>query len=403
MFYFMIFHSSISAGKDLDKKTLTTFLYGCVLYIILHALLSSSDRPFFATIQQYFWIIFAIDIICMFYIYFKLIQKNNPGDQSSAVFQNLRSKLAGVLDNFIDTSMYTDEPAIRVIEYPAGSSNLKNDPATRGILRRNNNYSSSEDNAGKAVTFSGSDDIQEIDSNPVDEQGHSQTQTLINNLHATEPIADNIDEEAMSINRALLQISNDLYPTPTLQNNRPSFETNKPPSKQKDMAGLGLTMNSTVRTDYNNTNNDLQRNIMMERASGLAGLPPPKDPNVRPPELQSSSIDSIRRKVTGIELPLTQLSQMNTKSLLENKANLSNEQLSAIKLDYNPDELVADIFKKKDAGSIQKGTGPTGLATSTLSQFGKKMDDSTSSVSNNSDLGSMLDFDLNEFASSLST
>ena len=132
MFYFMIFHSSISAGKDLDKKTLTTFLYGCVMYIILHALLSSSDRTFFATIQQYFWIIFAIDIICMFYIYFKLIQKNNPGDQSSAVFQNLRSKLAGMLDNFIDTSMYTDEPAIRVIEYPAGSGNLKNDPATRG-------------------------------------------------------------------------------------------------------------------------------------------------------------------------------------------------------------------------------------------------------------------------------
>jgi hypothetical protein len=391
MFYFMIFHSSISAGKDLDKKTLTTFLYGCVMYIILHALLSSSDRTFFATIQQYFWIIFAIDIICMFYIYFKLIQKNNPGDQSSAVFQNLRSKLAGMLDNFIDTSMYTDEPAIRVIEYPAGSGNIKNDPATRGILRRNN--SSSDDNntvdSGKAVKFADSDDIREIDSNPVTEQDHTQTQTLINNLHATEPIADNIDDEAMSINRALLQISNDLYPTPTLQNNRPTFETNKPPSKQKDMIGLGLTMNSTVRTDYNNTNNDLQRNIMMERASGLAGLPPPpKDPNVRPPELQSSSIDAIRRKVTGVELPTTQLSQMNTKSLLENKANLSNEQLSSIKLDYNPDELVADIFKKKDAGSIQ---------------YGKKMDDSTSSVSNNSDLGSMLDFDLNEFASSLST
>lgn len=368
MFYFMIFHSSISAGKDLDKKTLTTFLYGCVLYIIFHALLSTSDRPFFNTIQQYYWVIFGIDIICMLYIYFKLIQKNSPGDQSSAVFQNLRSKLSGMLDGIIDTSMYNDDDSFTVIEYPARSTTpsiLKPTPAIK------------TDDSGKTVRFRETDDIREIEANQVAE------------LHTQDPIADNIDDDSMNINRELLKISNDLYmpqtnPGPTNAHTR----IDKP--------------NSTSRADYNNV--DIQRNIMIERAAQNGIPPPPKDPNVRPPELQSSSIDSIRRKVIGSALPSEQLGQMNTKSLLENKANLTNEQLLKINLNYNPDELVADIFKKKDMTDISKGSGPLGLATSMLSPGAgpsKKNEDGSSYVSSNSDLGSMLDFDLNEFASSI--
>lgn len=376
MFYFMIFHSSISAGKDLDKKTLTTFLYGCVLYIIFHALLSTSDRPFFNTIQQYYWVIFGIDIICMLYIYFKLIQKNSPGDQSSSVFQNVRSKLSGMLDGFIDTSMYNDDDSFNIIEYPAR-------PNQRVVMDDiNNNYGSilkltpaiKTDDATKTVRFRETDDIREIEANPVAQ------------LHTQDPIADNIDEEAMNINRELLKISNDLYMP----------QTNPGPTNAQTRLDKP---NSTVRTDYNSA--DSQRNIMIERAN-LHGLPPPpKDPNTIPPELQSSSIDSIRRKVIGSALPSEQLGQMDTKSLLENKANLTNEQLLKINLNYNPDELVADIFKKKDMKDITKGSGPTGLATSMLAGPSRKNEDSNSYVSSNSDLGSMLDFDLNEFASSL--
>lgn len=360
----MIFHSSVSAGKDLDKKSLTTFLYGSVLYIILHALLSTSDRPFFKTIQQYFWIIFSIDIICMAYIYFKLIQKNNPADQSSTVIQSLRTKLGGLLDNFIDTSMYSDD-TINLIEYPA--SNRQHPPS---ILKRpqdtysDNTNLQEEPAPTRTVSFNDTDDIREIEPNPVE------------HLHTREPIADNIDEESISINRELLKINNELYN----------------PSKP-----LVIPQHSS-RADINS--NDLQRNIMQDRAI-MPIQPKPTNGADRPPELQASSIDSIRRKIIGTELPASQLGQMNTKSLLENKTNLTNDQLSKINLNYNPDELVADIFKKKP------GQEPKiGLATSTIKPAPvpaiKKNDDTGSSISNNSDLGSMLDFDMNEFAQSLS-
>ena len=110
MFYYMVFHTSISAGKDIDKKTLTTFLYGSVLYIIFHALLNSSDRLFFKTIQSYFWIILTIDVVCMLYLYTNLIfTKTDSRTQANTFFDQLKHKLLLILDNFIDVSNYTND------------------------------------------------------------------------------------------------------------------------------------------------------------------------------------------------------------------------------------------------------------------------------------------------------
>ena len=110
MFYFLIFHTSISANKELDKKLLTTFLYGCILYIILHAILNSSDRSFIQMIKQYFWFILGLDVVCMLYIYKTIYDKQQEAGQGS---QSLLGKLTEFLENLVDTSVYKEQIEIQ--------------------------------------------------------------------------------------------------------------------------------------------------------------------------------------------------------------------------------------------------------------------------------------------------
>ena len=87
MFYFLIFHTSISASKTLDKKVLTTFLYGSVLYLILHGLIKASEYTFFKYIEKYFWTIIIIDIATLIYLTWDII--DYPGLLSRVIDTNI--------------------------------------------------------------------------------------------------------------------------------------------------------------------------------------------------------------------------------------------------------------------------------------------------------------------------
>ena len=69
MFYFLLSNSSITKIKDPEKKLLTTFLYGSVLYIIFHAILNTSDKQFFQIIKTYYWTILVLDIFTLIFYY----------------------------------------------------------------------------------------------------------------------------------------------------------------------------------------------------------------------------------------------------------------------------------------------------------------------------------------------
>lgn len=357
MFYFVIFHSSVSASKDLDKKTLTTFLYGCVLYIIFHALLSTSERAFFKTVQSYFWVIMVIDIVCMLYIYVKLI-KPTPGSGASFV-TDLKDKVTELLDNFVDMSMYTNN--IELSEYPINmqpsnmhsgqitapqyqySQSVKYDTRTPGILK-------------KTVS--------------IDES--------MNEIRELEPVNQPINQQ--------IQL--------------PNSDQGKTDEINNQLAQLTDNMMS-----FNNQNStgDRTRDLLAERAMSNLMQPKPKEV---PAALQSTSVDAIRKRANAT-LAAETVKTMDTKTVLENRTELSNDQLRILTLNYNPDELVSDVLKRP---KFEKGTEPNGTASSRLTKetlqpasaiwnANKKQDDSASVAS--SDVGSMLDFDMSEFAQSI--
>ena len=90
MFYFLIFHTSISASKTIDKKMLTTFLYGSVLYLILHGLIKTSKYDIFKHLADYYWYCIIIDIATLIYLTWGIIDYQ------------------GILERFIDTSVYSN-------------------------------------------------------------------------------------------------------------------------------------------------------------------------------------------------------------------------------------------------------------------------------------------------------
>lgn len=107
MFYFLIFHTSISKSNTIDKKLLTTFLYGSVLYLILHGLIKTSEYSIFKYIANYFWYIIAIDIATLIYLTKDIVD-----------YQKFFSRI-------IDTSIYeNDIPTINTFETMTSHSPL---------------------------------------------------------------------------------------------------------------------------------------------------------------------------------------------------------------------------------------------------------------------------------------
>jgi hypothetical protein len=374
MFYFVIFHSSVSAGKDLDKKTLTTFLYGCVLYIIFHALLSTSERPFFKTIQSYFWVIMAIDIICMLYIYIKLLKPSGSGSDSGSFVGGLKEKVTGLLDNFIDTSMYTND--IELQSYPINMyPNAEQMTQMTQMAQRNPSGI-----LKKSVSIDESmNEVKEIEA-----------LTNTDNLHYEETIPiqpSNDNGETDELNNQLLQLTDSM------------MQLNPEPT-------------ASMQQNIHRPTGDKARDLLSERA--MTNLMQTKPKEV-PAALQSTSIDAIRKRAKST-LASETVKTMTTKSVLDNRADLTNSQLGSLSLSYNPDELVSDVLKRP---KFEKGTEPNGTASSRLTKEtlqpsstiwdnrqqtpNKKntdgRDDAASVAS--SDVGSMLDFDMSEFAQSI--
>ena len=109
MFYFLIFHSSISKFKEIDKKLLTTILYASIMYIIFHAILDSyQSNNFLKIIKNYFWLIFILDISTMIYLYFTLIKVDKN------IFYTIKKSFTNLFENISDTSIYKDNELDKV-------------------------------------------------------------------------------------------------------------------------------------------------------------------------------------------------------------------------------------------------------------------------------------------------
>lgn len=83
MFYYLLYNSSFSF--IIDNRLFLTILYGSILYIITHAILSYCKVDILEIIHNYFWFIFILDIISLVYgIYlFYLVYNNNESSSNN--------------------------------------------------------------------------------------------------------------------------------------------------------------------------------------------------------------------------------------------------------------------------------------------------------------------------------
>ncbi len=69
MFYFLIFNSSVLKNEiHENKKIVLTFLYGSIAYIILHAILTTSEILIIKIFKNYFWIFLLLDVATIYYL-----------------------------------------------------------------------------------------------------------------------------------------------------------------------------------------------------------------------------------------------------------------------------------------------------------------------------------------------
>ena len=63
MFYYLLHNSSFIKTGELKEKLISTLIYGSIIYIVIHALLSFTNKKAFIT---YFWFLFLLDCIIFF-------------------------------------------------------------------------------------------------------------------------------------------------------------------------------------------------------------------------------------------------------------------------------------------------------------------------------------------------
>jgi len=104
MFYYVIYNSTILnyAGNN---KNLNTFIYGTVLYILLHGLINSYTNQFAIYIKSYFWVILAIDIFSIYYMY-NYINTDNDSETTNS--------LKSLLDTFKKTNEEKENEKVKV-------------------------------------------------------------------------------------------------------------------------------------------------------------------------------------------------------------------------------------------------------------------------------------------------
>ena len=111
MFYYLIYNSSYIKKKENKDKSLYTLIYGSIVYIILHALLSFTFK---SDVIKYFWIIFLIDCASIYlssdFDGFSSINIINYGKENKLQEINLGDKRNTLIEDYIDKHTENKQP-----------------------------------------------------------------------------------------------------------------------------------------------------------------------------------------------------------------------------------------------------------------------------------------------------
>jgi hypothetical protein len=377
MFYFLIFHTSISASKDIERKTLITFLYGSVMYIILHAILTSCDNnTFVQIIKKYFWLIIGLDIISMGFVYKTLI--NTHG-------HNIAAKFMTFFEGLADTSMYTPVPneIDPVPEIPGSSIEEDESVSDPAVLVNNNNRiklpksilkkncTIVEDN-NQVIQINSNEPVAATSNNPLNDELMQLSSEFITTSSNTPPATNPAHLLPPPIETSSVSSSPpNNFPAP--------IETRKTKSATA-AATIARTGTSDIKLDINA---DYNARMMEYGSQSLQATNPGASPN----PIASTSINEIRKKAISA-------GSQNATDVLMNRDNLTNEDIEKIKLNYDPNDVLK-LYGYDSSSNNQNAMQDA------LNYQQDSSDDKVSMVSSISDLGSAMDIDLSEFASAV--
>ena len=135
MFYYVIFNSTVLNYSSTNNKNLNTFIYGTVLYILLHGLINSYNNQFAHYIKSYFWVILSIDIFAIYYMHNYINQE----------LENDTNSLKSLLDSFYNKKNTEDKNKKNNQKQPTTTNeNIENDTENNLEHNSDNNSDNSE-------------------------------------------------------------------------------------------------------------------------------------------------------------------------------------------------------------------------------------------------------------------
>ena len=81
MFYYLFYNSSFTF--ILENRLFSTILYGSILYIITHALLTYCGLEVLAIIKNYYWSVLALDVLSLSYCLYTYYWVGKASDSQS--------------------------------------------------------------------------------------------------------------------------------------------------------------------------------------------------------------------------------------------------------------------------------------------------------------------------------
>ena len=136
MFYYVIFNSTVLNYSSTNNKNLNTFIYGTVLYILLHGLINSYNNQFAHYIKSYFWVILSIDIFAIYYMHNYINQE----------LENDTNSLKSLLYSFYNKKKTEDKDKKNNQKQPTTTTNENIENDTENDIENNSDNSEVEDN-----------------------------------------------------------------------------------------------------------------------------------------------------------------------------------------------------------------------------------------------------------------
>jgi hypothetical protein len=417
MFYFLVFNSSISKTPNPNKRMLTTLLYGTVAYICFHAILSSSKNEFLGTIQQYFWMFIVGDLGASIYMYNEYCDqkkfKGNVFTQFMIVFTKfmdgiLSSKITGIsygLDEYDDSDdsdsdndSNSDDDEDNDSDDEDGYSINKNNKETFKNKKKRNKSKKKHPKNGilkRRVSFNNEKAVKHFQK---DDIISSSTQ---NTIPVTQEL-QNSQNEMSELNKQLLALQKQQE-----QETQPKMGTSISAIRNKQVGNVSQTQTSIpslptaeINEMINNTDELLQNKDNIKNED-LVNMKLNYDPNIN---LNDSGGNVPNLKLDNfVENPITELEKDNSAQVNELFKSYSNN-LSGTSTDVkeNFQQQMEQFNKQKEAllkKQMSQKDQHQNVYNPNLDANGSS--DAQSVVSSASDLGSVMDFDMDDFANTL--